>query len=308
MKSAMSGLESSSIDVKLKRLDRVYHLNETVEGTIIINAKNGWSHKGVQLNAEGVVHLSLANRGLGLGTDISSVGKPLQIFSFQQEVAVAGKFADGSTEIPFEFVLDSKDGQALIESYHGVYVSVIYSIQISCDRGMMKKSLYREIEFIVEVPSAKPKDPTPVTFDISPDSLENVSPAILSTIPKFKVSGKIHRSFCTINKPFTGELTIEESAAAIRSLELQLVRVETVITDGNPNREATEIQNIQIGEGNVCRNMIVPMYMIFPRLFSCPTIISSKFKIEFEVNLIIVFCDGYMITENLPLHLGRYDM
>jgi hypothetical protein len=84
--------------------------------------------------------------------------------------------------------------------------------------------------------------------------------------------------------------------------------VETVITDGSPNREATEIQNIQIGEGNVCRNMIVPMYMIFPRLFSCPTIISSKFKIEFEVNLIVVFCDGYMITENLPLHLGRYDI
>ena len=32
---------------------------------------------------------------------------------------------------------------------------------------------------------------------------------------------------CEINKPFVGEIVVEESDAVIRSIELQLVRVET---------------------------------------------------------------------------------
>jgi len=298
-------LESSGLEIKLKRLDRVYHPEETVQGTVVVNAKGGWSHKGVNLIAEGVVHLSTANRGLSLGSEISSVGKPLPIFRYDCEVAAAGKFADGVTEIPFEFLVSAKGGQPLMESYHGVYVSVIYSISVNCDRGMMKKTLQREIEFIVEVPTAKTGEPAPATFDITPESLENVSASVLATIPRFRVTGRLHRSYCPINQPFTGEVIVVESAAPIRSLELQLVRVETVVLDGASNREATEIQNIQIGEGNVCRDTVVPMYMVFPRLFSCPTIISTRFKIEFEVKLCVVFGVGYMVTENFPLVLTR---
>ena len=42
---------------------------------------------------------------------------------------------------------------------------------------------------------------------------------------------------------------------------------------------ATEIQNIQIAEGDVCRALTIPIYMIFPRLFTCPTLATSNFKI-----------------------------
>ena len=41
----------------------------------------------------------------------------------------------------------------------------------------------------------------------------------------------------------------------------------------------TEIQNVQIGEGDVLRNMAIPIYMIFPRLFTCPTLLTTNFKI-----------------------------
>ena len=39
---------------------------------------------------------------------------------------------------------------------------------------------------------------------------------------------------------------------------------------------ATEIQNIQLGDGDVCRNLIIPIYMIFPRLFTCPTMLTES--------------------------------
>ena len=68
---------------------------------------------------------------------------------------------------------------------------------------------------------------------------------------------------------------------------------------------ATEIQNIQIADGDVCRNMAIPMHMIFPRLFTCPTIAAKNFKVEFEVNVVIHLTDGHLITENFPIRLVR---
>jgi len=227
---------------------------------------------------------------------------------YEAEAAPAGRFADGVTEVPFEFLLKPLPGQTLYESYHGVYISVIYSILVTCDRGMMKKSLRKDSEFIVEVPSPNSpatEDPVPATFTISPDSIENIDKDTLAALPKFKVSGKLHRSKYPINVPFTGEVIVEESSVPIRSIEVQLVRVESVLVENQASRESTEVQNIQIGEGNTCRGMVVPMYMVFPRLFSCATVITPQFKIEFEANLIIVFIDGYMITENFPIALSR---
>jgi len=68
---------------------------------------------------------------------------------------------------------------------------------------------------------------------------------------------------------------------------------------------ATEIQNIQIGDGDVCRGMSIPMHMIFPRLFTCPTIAAKNFKVEFEVNVVILLQDHHLITENFPIRLYR---
>ena len=37
--------------------------------------------------------------------------------------------------------------------------------------------------------------------------------------------------------------------------------------------------DLQIAEGDVCRNFPVPLYMIFPRLFTCPTLATDNFKV-----------------------------
>lgn len=46
-------------------------------------------------------------------------------------------------------------------------------------------------------------------------------------------------------------------------------------------------------------------YMIFPRLFTCPTLATDNFKVEFEVNVVIVLQTGDLITENFPIKLVR---
>lgn len=85
----MSNENKSSIDIKLKRADRVYKPGDAVEGVIIVNAYKGWSHTGIQMLAEGVVHMSSSSRGImGLGTDFT--GKQIHIMKVEQEICSAG--------------------------------------------------------------------------------------------------------------------------------------------------------------------------------------------------------------------------
>lgn len=302
-------MESSSLVINLNKFERVYRAGAAVEGSVDVNAYKGWQHQGLKLLVEGKVYLNYTGRGQGLLDSFSSTVKPTTIYSQELEIATSGKFNDGTTNVPFTFTFAPGSASAeLMESYHGVFVSVVYIIQATCDRGMMKKSLMKEMEFIVEIPTGS-KGITPATsaeFNISKETLENVTAYDMAQIPPFKITGNLHKSAWSISLPFTGEVRVEQSDSAIKSIELQLVRVESVIPDqGLPTREATEIQTIQIGEGNISRNLIVPMYMVFPRLFSCPSIVSKTFKLEWEVNLIVLFENGYMVTENFPITLYR---
>eukprot|EP01041_Mallomonas_annulata_P008235 gene8235-16937_t len=298
--------EHSSIDIKLKKNDRVYKPNDTVEGRVLVNAFKGWQHQGIKMCVDGFVYLSTSSTNGGLLDAATTLGaKTIKLLREDFEIAGPGNFIGGCTEIPFEFQLKGSSGQSLIETYHGVFISVIYSISLECERGVMKKSLQKRIEFYIETPVEQIPDPVPAIFDITPETLENIKPADLPNIPKFRIIGKIFRANSLVNFPFDGEINIEKSDSTVKSIELQLVRVETVNIDSQNIREATEIQNIQIADGNICRLLNIPMHMVFPKRFSCPTVLSSAFKIEFEINLMVIFGDGYMITENFPVILLR---
>lgn len=143
-----------------------------------------------------------------------------------------------------------------------------------------------------------------------------------SSLPRFLIRGHLDNTTCVVSRPLTGEVVVESSDVPIKSIELQLIRVETCgkelchvllvsLECFNWNffniqyfvssffqfgdaccemsscpgcaegyaRDATEIQNIQIAEGDVCRGLPIPIYMVFPRLFTCPTLETTNFKV-----------------------------
>jgi hypothetical protein len=55
-----------------------------------------------------------------------------------------------------------------------------------------------------------------------------------------------------------------------------------VMSDNTDIREATEIQNLQIADGNIMENVPVPIFMVLPRLFTCSSAISKEFKVWFR--------------------------
>eukprot|EP00038_Savillea_parva_P018652 m.24781 g.24781 ORF g.24781 m.24781 type:complete len:296 (-) comp4188_c0_seq1:77-964(-) len=293
---------SITMDIQLKRVDKIYREGDMVSGVVMIQSKDNFSHQGISLAMDGQVSLQLSAKSVGLFEAFYNSLKPIQLVSFGLELAPPGKMTKGQIEIPFEIPLKPKPGQATYETYHGVFVNIQYVLRCEMKRGAFSKAINKSIEFIVEA-SKTNESGKQVDFTISPASLENLKDR--AAVPDFSVEGKLHTSVCSITKPFTGEITLLKSEAPIKSIELQLVRVETCGCLEGYAKDATEIQNIQIAEGDVCRNLSIPLYMIFPRLFTCPTLATDNFKVEFEVNVVIVLATGDLITENFPIKLIR---
>jgi hypothetical protein len=274
----------TELEVKMGRVDKTYCPGDRVSGTITLRGGGGpVAHSGLALRAFGHIrpHMEASRLGGGAGGEAA---RPILLMDTHIEMAAAGKLPP-DVPLPFEFVLAPLPGRALTDTYKGVYVSVRFAVVATLTRsGFMAKPLEREVEFVVEVPCGEAPPPAPADFEIKPESLENVKKTSVGAIPKFSIKGKLKRTNCPLNAAFTGEVTVAECAARIKSIELQLVRVETILMGGaQVARESTEIQNLQVGDGNVCKNLAIRLYMIFPRVFTCPTIVTDTFKVEFEV-------------------------
>ncbi|XP_028656056.1 vacuolar protein sorting-associated protein 26C [Erpetoichthys calabaricus] len=295
---------ATSLDIRLKRANKVYHEGEVLSGVVVVNTKETVQHQGISLTMEGTVNLQLSSKSVGVFEAFYNSVKPIQLINSNIEVVKAGKVPSGKTEIPFEFPLHVKGNKVLYETYHGVFVNIQYTLRCDMKRSLLAKDLNKTCEFIVHsMPQKGKQAPTPVVFSISPETLQNVKER--TTLPRFMIRGRLHSTNCIITQPLTGELVVEHSEVPIKSIELQLVRVETCGCAEGYARDATEIQNIQIAEGDVCHGLPIPIYMVFPRLFTCPTLETTNFKVEFEVNIVIVLQDDHLISENFPLKLCR---
>jgi hypothetical protein len=56
--------------------------------------------------------------------------------------------------------------------------------------------------------------------------------------------------------------------------------------------EGSGTQSIQLADGDICHGMDIPIHMILPRLYTCPTVVTAAFAINFEMNLVVAFQTG----------------
>ncbi|KAJ9469568.1 Down syndrome critical region protein 3-like protein [Diplonema papillatum] len=289
----------------------VYSSSETVKGVVTVQSPSALSVSVLSLRAEGTVALQLSPKAVGIFEAFHNTVKPLKVFAVEIPLVTEEKFPEGMTEIPFEFELKVPPGSVgFLETYHGVFVDVQYQVVADLQRGMFAKNLSCTKAFAVRNPGQayKPefdtlKDPLP--FVLEPTTLRNVRKTNLPHVPQFKITGQLDAYQCDISKPLTGYLKLESCSQKIKSIELQLVRVEYCAAQEAVAKEATEIQNIQIADGNVVVGLDIPLYMVFPRWFTCPTLVVNNFKVDFEVNLVVLLEDNHQITENFPIKLYR---
>lgn len=145
--------------------------------------------------------------------------------------------------------------------------------------------------------------PRPLNFTIKPQSL--IANSSGARIPNFKINGELASDICAMSDELGGYFVIEDCESQIKSVDLQLVRMESMENKYGRFAEATEIQLIQIGEGDVDKKQEIPLFMIFPKYFSCPNFNYKEYAVNFEVNFIVILVDGFKITQNFPFYLIR---
>ena len=280
------------------------HPQEKLTGVVVIAGTKKISHSGFNLQAVGRVVPQVSASTVGIFEALYSSVKPVELMR-EELCLTTEELPAGRTELPFEVLMQPLAGRTLAETYHGVYLNVVYEIRVELLRTGFQRNLESVLEFVMEVPTTTPIDPKPVEFSISPSDLGNIKEEAVSALPSFLVTGKLNQTNAFLNDAFIGEITVDSADSKISSIELQLVRVETVTYSEGSAREATEIQNLQLAEGDITRGLAIPIYMLLPRLFTCPTTVTDGFSCEFEVNLMLCFEDGYMVTENFPIALYR---
>nr|GMC71748.1 Down syndrome critical region protein 3 homolog isoform X1 [Ipomoea batatas]GMC73735.1 Down syndrome critical region protein 3 homolog isoform X1 [Ipomoea batatas]GMC75173.1 Down syndrome critical region protein 3 homolog isoform X1 [Ipomoea batatas]GMD78553.1 Down syndrome critical region protein 3 homolog isoform X1 [Ipomoea batatas] len=105
---------------------------------------------------------------------------------------------------------------------------------------------------------------------------------------EFKIIGKVC-SQCSLADPIVGELTVDASSVPIQSIDIHLLRVESILIGEKIATETSLIQTIQIADGDVCKELTLPIYIILPRLLTCPTTFAGPFSIEFKMTIVITF-------------------
>ncbi|TMW39591.1 hypothetical protein DOY81_015329, partial [Sarcophaga bullata] len=238
---------------------------ELLTGCVTFGCSTEVKHDGITLTLEGVVNLQLSNsKSVGLLDAFYNSVKPIPLFNNVLELSAPGKLPAGISEFHFEYPLVcKKEPRILYETYHGVFISINYQLKCDVKRSFLAKSFQKTQQFCIQYkPSPEDSIQLPakeVSFSISPDSLQKNTKERI-TMPR-------------------GHLTVQHTEAAIKSIELQLVRVETCGCNEGYAKDATEIQTVQIADGNICPKLEIPIYMIMPRLFTCPTLITKNFKI-----------------------------
>ncbi|XP_017484747.1 PREDICTED: Down syndrome critical region protein 3 homolog [Rhagoletis zephyria] len=302
-------MSAINFEIRLNKENKIYHEGELLRGCVHFNCPSEAKHDGILLTLEGVVNLQLSTKNVGLFDAFYNSVKPITLLNTTLELAAPGKLASGNSEFHFELPLVcNKEPRVLYETYHGVFINVNYQLRCDVKRSFLAKSLQKTQQFCIQnkpTPlDTKALTNTEVNFSISPETLQKTAKERIN-IPRFLITGKLDQTECCVTRPLTGQLTVQHSEVAIKSIELQLVRVETCGCAEGYSKDATEIQTIQIADGNVCPKLEIPIYMILPRLFTCPTLITKNFKIEFELNLVAIFKDDYAITENFQIVLKR---
>eukprot|EP01130_Rhizamoeba_saxonica_P003011 TRINITY_DN1310_c0_g1_i1.p1 TRINITY_DN1310_c0_g1~~TRINITY_DN1310_c0_g1_i1.p1 ORF type:complete len:299 (-),score=67.22 TRINITY_DN1310_c0_g1_i1:43-810(-) len=253
----------------------------------------------------GVVTLQLSAKSVGLFEAFYHSLKPITICDVRTVVDTKGKLSSGASEIPFEFNLEGLEEQDIYETYHGVYVNVQYTLVANLKAGWFGTNMTKNLEFMVENhPNTEGVQPVREVIKLEKEKVE-AKKSLEGAIPEFSVGGYFETTNCNIKEPLRGAVIVEHCSEPIKSIELQLIRVETSGCSDGFAREATEIQNIQIADGDIMRNFEIPIYMTWPRLFTCPSLATPTFKIDFEIKLVVMFDEGRYVTEKYPLTLFR---
>jgi hypothetical protein len=305
----MTAAEEKELEVIFDRVGAVFTAGEKVTGVVRAFSKGTTSHNGITLTVEGTVACH-SNPKLNSQFDaVAEQIQPVKTFFIELQLVPAGKLPDGEVEMPFAFhLLPTTEGRPLRDTYQGVYVTSTYHAYATMARTLAKNRISAPVTLYVCCPGQGMPDPavlaadTGIEFEMNSETLRKSK---VENTPKFVMYGKIDRLWNDIDVPLSGLINIRECEFKIASVEIQLVRVEFCATKETVAKEHTEIQNIQIGEGDIQRNFEIPIYMMFPRWYTAPMLKEKHMRVDFDIHIVVTSQDRFQVKQPLSLKLYR---
>jgi len=288
------------VTVSLDDFNKTYLIPESITGNVLIISKE---KQTVQINLKIIIIGFFTLKNLKSNPPQAKI---VTFFEKSIQVPTSGYLLKGANNTyPFKFPLIPDGNSKFYETYHGVSVSVSYDLY--AEVKTMQKYTSKKTRIIINVPGSGidknfNKNYVSYDFKMTPELIEKKD-IPEKDMPKFLIDVHINTINCNIDSPFNGYIIVRNCSLPIKSLELQFLRCEKVISSGVV--ESSEIQNLQIGDGDVNKDIEIPLFMIFPRIFCCPTLIDKEAEIKFEMNVIIVLNNGMVILENFPVNLYR---
>ena len=297
------------VSLSLDSLNKVYYAGDFIQGSVLIINKS-----------KSTLKFDLIIKVVGYYTFRNTKENPPKLKAHQFYKKSFNSLTDqystigANNSFRFKYPLTSEGAvqgnNTIYESYHGVSVSVGYEIYAEAvSGGKQFQSAKKKILVLVPGQGINPKfgiKRVTYQFNLNPKKIESNKLTDLNLMPKFQMDCFLENINCCIDKPFNGFCNIKECSTTIKSIELQFLRNEKILNkEFDGISEVSEIQNLQIGDGDVIRNLEIPVFMTFPRGFCCANLETKDVSISFEMNLIIVLVNGIVIMENYPVNLWR---
>jgi hypothetical protein len=303
---------SFAMDVRLDRVGAVYQKGETVTGVVVVQASAATKHSGIDLVAEGAVTMNRPSRAQSVFEALHATIPPLITMKHELIVAPAGTLPAGDTMIPFQFELAASKPatSALCETYQGVYVSSTYTINASA-KFKFSTTQAKAVVFNVSCPGqAEPTEAQMladegVTVTLDTETVRASKKFFGNSVPAFEMHGHIDHAYNDIDVPLSGFICVDKCDVPITSVEIQLLRAEYGATSATHGKALTEVQNIQIGDGDVLRQLNIPIHMMFPKWYTCAALQTAHMKVEFEINVVVSLSGANQITQSIPIKLYR---
>ena len=297
------------LSIGLDSLNKIYYAGDSIAGTVLLINKSKSSSKfDLLIKVSG--YYTFRNNKVN-----PPIMKAVQFYKKTYTLLTDSHSpTGGNNSYHFKFPLNSDKCDdptfaSLYETYHGVSVSVgydIYAEAVSNGKNYVTKK--QKISVLVPgqgIRSDFGRKKVVYKFVLNPQKIESVK-VDASLMPKFNIECYLENINCCIDKPFNGFCCIKECSTEIKSIELQFLRNEKILNkEIETPGEISEIQNLQIGDGEVVRDNDIPMFMTFPRGFCCSNLNTKDAVISFEMNLMIVLVNGVVIMENFPVNLWR---
>lgn len=290
----------SRIDVYLESHDSKYVAEDVVRGEVVVCVEREdapFEHHGVVLNACGTAQMRVSDRSVSIIESLFISVDPVTILDVNAVLAPPGRLGVGKHAFAFAFTLRAARGREVYETFHGQNTQIVYAIDAEIVRPILRGGSLSTgmCEFLVET---KADDDacearacaSAAAFEITEDQQDlGPAPGALAT-EGFLIRGVLDRTSWFLEEAITGSITVVRSAAPLKAIEIELCRVEGCsTTEGQVMTETSPVQFTQVVDGDCVRGGEIPIHVVIPRLFTCPSVQASSFSIAFMLRVLCIF-------------------